>query len=66
MSTDYRGFRGEGFPAGIDEIVAIFGEMGFAVAEGPHIEKISTTSPSSTSRPSTRRGFVTAIVRKTH
>ena len=39
MSTEYRGFRGEGFPAGIDEIVAIFGEMGFAVAEGPHIEE---------------------------
>ena len=28
----------------IDEIVAIFGEMGFTVAEGPHIEEDSTTS----------------------
>ena len=23
----------------VDEIVAIFGEMGFSVAEGPHIEE---------------------------
>ena len=39
-----------------DEVVQIFGDLGFAVAEGPHIETTSTISAPSTCRPSTRRG----------
>ena len=39
----------------IDEIIAIFGEMGFSVAEGRISRTTSTTSPPSTSRPIIRR-----------
>ena len=39
----------------IEELAAIFADMGFAVAEGPDIETTYTTSPRSTSRPATRR-----------
>ena len=43
----------------VDEIVAIFGEMGFKVVEGRTSRTTSTTSPRSTSRPSIRRGRCT-------
>ena len=39
-----------------EEIVAIFADMGFAVAEGPTSRTTGTISRRSTSRPSTRRG----------
>jgi len=35
-----------------EELIAIFGEMGFRVAEGPDSRTTSTTSPPSTFRPS--------------